>query len=43
VSQVELEKAIDGREERATEIDTVTYRLLTVARIRSRIHAGGLD
>jgi hypothetical protein len=43
VSQVEVEKAIDGWEEWATVIDTMTYRLLSLARIRSRIHAAGLD
>jgi hypothetical protein len=43
VSQVEVEKAIDGWEEWATVIDTMTYRLLSLARIRSRIHATGLD
>jgi hypothetical protein len=43
VSQAEVENAIDGWEEWATVIDAVTYRLLSLARIRGRIHAAGLD
>jgi hypothetical protein len=43
VLQADVEHAIDGWEDWATVVDDGIYRWLSLARVRSRIHAAGLD
>jgi hypothetical protein len=42
VLQADVERVLDGWEQWAAVIDTGTYCLINLARIRSRIHAAGL-
>jgi hypothetical protein len=42
VLQADVERVLEGWEQWAAVIDTGTYCLINLARIRSRIHAAGL-
>src|ERR1700747_3229058 len=42
VLQADVERVLDAGEQWATVIDATTYCLITLATIRSRIHAAGL-
>jgi hypothetical protein len=42
VAQAEVERVLEGWEQWANVLDTETYCMINLARIRSRIHAAGL-